>query len=166
MGFKSYACHEQPDGVLTLDDPQPLVLSGPKGLIACHVLGAGENGRGPWKLCAGELHALAKVDVRAHGRLIVFEQAEDDRLEVLELKAINGLSSQRTDLMLSFSPLIVIQASAPLTVRRSEINRTYGEDLTLDGGIDAPKEKWRWTKPHLALGGVVLGPAAGKSPAR
>lgn len=161
MGFKSYAYHEQVDGSLTLDDPQPLVLSGPNGLIARYVLANGEKARGPWKLCPGELHALAMVETLVRDRVIVFELVEENQLELLELLSVNGLSSDRTDLMVSFSPLTVVQPAGPLTVRRSEVGRTYGEDLTLDGGVDAPKAKWRWTKPHLALGGVVLQPAAG-----
>lgn len=159
MGFKSYAYREQPDGSLALDDPQPLVLSGANGLIARYVVANGEKARGPWKLCPGELHTLALVDALVRDRVIVFELVEDGTLELLELQGINGVSGERTDLMVSFSPLIVLQTAGPLIVRRSEINRTYGEDLTLDSGVDAPKGKWRWTKPHLSLGGVVLQPA-------
>jgi len=159
MGFKSYALHSRSDDSFILDDPQPLIFSGPQGLIARHVLSAGERAREAWKLCPGELHALALVERLVRDRIIVFEQVEDASLELLELESVNGVSSHRTDLMFSFSPLTVIQTHAPLIARRAAAGRTYGEELALDGGIDAPKAAWRWSKPHLAIGGVVLRPA-------
>ena len=36
----------------------------------------------------------------------------------------------------------------------------YGEDLTLDGGVSNLQGTWCWRKPHLALGGVKVGPPA------
>lgn len=162
MGFKSYAIHSDinhSDGRLILDDPQPLVFSGRHGLVARFIATAGERARGPWKLCPGELHALAMVDRLVRDRIIVFEQTEENVLELQTLEAVHGISSHRTEMMFSLSPLTVVHAAAPLVVRAAATGRSYGEELALDGGIDAPQASWRWTRPHLAIGGVVLQPA-------
>lgn len=156
MSFKSYATRALPDGSIELSDPQPLVFSGPRGLVARFVAAERERASGRWKLDPGELHRLAFSGENAGPRMIVFEESADSRIELQLLQNIHGISGTRTEMLFSFLPLQLVHAAAPLRVRMPEISRTYAEDLTLDGGVDAPAASWRWCKPHLALGGVVL----------
>jgi hypothetical protein len=159
MSFKSYAIHSTIDDLIILDDPQPLVFSGRNGLIAKFVLSEKERAMTPWKLCVGEIHALAFAAKLVRDRAIVFEQSEDADRSLMWLQSISGISAAKTEMMFSFIPLAVT-AQNPLTVRRASIDRTYGEDLILDGGVLSPNGPWHWKKPHLALGGVVLGSAS------
>jgi hypothetical protein len=158
MSFKSYALHPQPNRTLVLDDPQPLVFSGPHGLIARFVLSDPARASEPWKLCAGELHALAFPDSLVRDRAILFEQATGGVLELQWLQSVQGISGQRTEMMFSFSPLTVIHSCGPLAILPPTSARTYNEGLQLEGGVLAPKGSWHWGRPHLALGGVVLQP--------
>jgi hypothetical protein len=116
----------------------------------------------PWKLCVGEIHALAFAAKLVHDRAIVFEQAEDTDRSLMWLQSVSGISNSKTEMMFSFTPLAVV-AQSPLTVRRGSVDCAYGEDLMLDGGVLNPTGPWIWKKPHLALGGVVLGARAGRS---
>jgi len=159
MSFKSYAIRSTIDDLITLDDPQPLVFSGRNGLIAKFVLAEKERAMNPWKLCVGEIHAIAFAAKLVHDRAIVFEQSEDSDRSLMWLQSISGISNSKTEMMFSFIPLAVV-APTPLTVRRANVDRTYGEDLMLDGGVLSPNGPWHWKKPHLALGGVVLGSAS------
>ena len=159
MSFKSYAIRSTIDDLIILDDPQPLVFSGRNGLIAKFVLSEKNRAMNPWKLCVGELHAIAFPAKLVHDRAIVFEQSEDAERSLMWLQSISGISNSKTEMMFSFTPLAVV-AQNPLTVQRSVVDRTYGEDLMLDGGVLSPDGPWIWKKPHLALGGVVLGTSA------
>lgn len=156
MSFKSYAIRTTRDDLITLDDPQPLMFSGRKGLIAKFVLSEKNRAMSPWKLCVGEIHALAFPAKLLHDRAIVFEQAEDSERSLMWLQSISGISNSKTEMMFSFMPLAVVNQN-PLTVQRAAVDRSYGEDLMLDGGVLSPEGPWLWKKPHLALGGVVLG---------
>ena len=158
MSFKSYAIRSTIDDLITLDDPQPLVFSGRHGLIAKFVLSEKERAMNPWKLCVGEIHAIAFPAKLLHDRAIVFEQSADAARSLMWLQSISGISNSKTEMMFSFIPLAVV-AQNPLTIRRAAVDRTYGEDLMLDGGVLSPDGPWHWKKPHLALGGVVLGSA-------
>jgi hypothetical protein len=158
MSFKSYAIHGTIDDLITLDDPQPLVFSGRHGLIAKFVLREKDRAMNPWKLCVGEIHAIAFPAKLLHDRAIVFEQSEDADRSLMWLQSISGISNSKTEMMFSFIPL-AIESQNPLTIRRAAVDRTYGEDLMLDGGVLSPDGPWHWKKPHLALGGVVLGSA-------
>lgn len=157
MSFKSYAVTALPDGSLLLDDPQPLVFSGRQGLIARFVLSAGERAQSRWALCAGELHALSSPALQLGERAIVFEQAEENSIELLALKMIHGCSAERTDMMFSFQGLRVLTRSPQLCVEGLDTRRTYVEELSLEGGVFAPGASWHWRRPHLALGGVLCG---------
>lgn len=159
MSFKSYAVQIQADGSLLLTDPQPLTFSGRNGLIARFTLAGGKGAEDTWRLCPGEVHALALPELQLGDRMIVFEQSEDASLEVLELQAINGLSGSSTEMMFSFGLLNVIRGEGPLCVKPAPGSKTYTEELALDGGRDDPKGNWRWKKPHLAIGGVMVGGA-------
>jgi len=156
MSFKSYAIRSTSDDLITLDDPQPLVFSGRNGLIAKFVLAEKDRALKPWKLCVGEIHAIAFPAKLVRDRAIVFEQSEDADRSLMWLQSISGISGSKTEMMFSFMPLAVV-AQNPLTVRRASVDRAYGEDLMLDGGVLSPNGPWHWKKPHLALGGVVLG---------
>jgi len=156
MSFKSYAIRSTNDDLITLDDPQPLVFSGRHGLIAKFVLSEKDRAMKPWKLCVGEIHAIAFAAKLVHDRAIVFEQSEDADRSLMWLQSISGISNSKTEMMFSFTPLAVMHQN-PLTVQRSAVDRSYGEDLMLDGGVLSPDGPWHWKKPHLALGGVVLG---------
>ena len=158
MSFKSYAIHSTIDELITLEDPQPLVFSGRHGLIAKFVLSEKNRAMRPWKLCVGEIHAIAFPATLLHDRAIVFEQSEDANRSLMWLQSISGISNSKTEMMFSFIPLAVLTQN-PLTARRAAVDRTYGEDLMLDGGVLSPDGSWHWRKPHLALGGVVLGSA-------
>jgi len=160
MSFKSYAIINTADDLITLEDPQPLVFSGQSGLIAKFVLSEKNRAMKPWKLCVGEIHALAFVEKLVRDRAIVFEQAEDAERSLMWLQSVSGISNSKTEMMFSFTPLAVV-AQNPLTVRRASVDCAYGEDLMLDGGVLNPNGSWIWKKPHLALGGVVLGARAG-----
>jgi len=157
MSFKSYATSIQPDGSLLLDDPQPLVFSGKHGLIARYVLGAGSRAEGPWRLCPGELHALATPRLQLRNRTILFEQADHDTLELLALEAIHGVSAERTEMMFRFRPLRLLSHAPVLHVTDADGGIVYTEELALEGGVSAPAGSWHWRKPHLAIGGVVCG---------
>lgn len=157
MSFKSYAFQGQPDGSLWLGDPQPLVFSGRQGLIARFVLAAGGRAEKPWRLCPGELHTLATPALQLHERLIVFEQTENETLELLVLEAVHGVSTERTDMMFRFRPLEVLSRAPQLHVRHFDGGKVYTEELSLEGGLMAPAASWHWRRPHLALGGVVCG---------
>lgn len=157
MSFKSYAVTTLPDGSLLLDDPQPLVFSGRQGLIARFVLSAGERAQNRWALCSGELHALSSPALQMGERMIVFEQAEENALELLALKMIHGCSAERTDMMFSFQGLRVRTRAPRLCVEGTDTRRTYVEELSLEGGVFALAASWHWRRPHLALGGVLCG---------
>lgn len=160
MSFKSYVAHATADGAFTLTDPKPLVFSGVNGLIARFVLTNKTRAGSPWKLCPGELHALAFAEQLVHGdRVIIFEQFDEGALEAQQLQCVQGISTAKTEMMFTFLPLIVLRETGPITMRYQDTKRTYSEDLTLDAGVLSPQGGWRWTKPHLALGGVVLSPA-------
>ena len=159
MSFKSYAYVIQPDGRWLLNDPQPLVFSGRNGLIARFVEQEKKRAAEPWKLCPGEIHALALPGELVRERVIVFEQADGCVLELMWLRDIRGVSDTTTEMLFSFTPLVVVLARPHLVVREPYAERAYGEDLTLDGGVANLQGTWHWRKPHLALGGVKLGPA-------
>jgi hypothetical protein len=156
MSFKSYAIQTPSSDLVILTDPQPLVFSGRNGLIAKFVLSEKDRAMNPWKLCPGEIHALAFAGKLLHDRAIMFEQAEDAERSLMWLQSISGISNAKTEMMFSLIPLAVV-AQNPLTVRRANVDCVYGEDLMLDGGVLNPTGPWHWKKPHLALGGVVLG---------
>jgi hypothetical protein len=157
MSFKSYAVTPLPDGSLLLDDPQPLIFSGRHGLIARFVLSAGERARARWALCAGELHALSSPALQVGERMIVFEQAEENAIELLALKVVQGCSAERTEMMFSFQALHVLSRAPRLCVEELDTGRTYVEELSLEGGVYAPAASWHWRRAHLALGGVLCG---------
>lgn len=157
MSFKSYATQALPDGSLVLEDPQPLIFSGKQGLIARFVLAEGDRAQEAWRLCAGEVHALAAPMLQTGERMIVFEQTEGDTLELLVLEAIHGVSTKQTEMLFTFRPLVVLSRTPRLCARHAEGGKIYSERLSLDGGALAPAASWRWQKPHLALGGVVCG---------
>ena len=163
MSFKSYALHPQPDGILMLDDPQPLIFSGPQGLIARFVLSDPTRASEPWKLCAGELHALAFPETLVRDRAIFFEQVAEGRLELQRLQSVQGISGRRTEMMFSFSPVTLVHATLPIAILSPAVDRIYHEGLELEGGVLSPNGSWHWGRPHLALGGVVLQPAGGAS---
>ncbi|MFT3869467.1 MAG: hypothetical protein QM715_13515 [Nibricoccus sp.] len=156
MSFKSYAIRPDSDNLIIFEDPQPLVFSGRNGLIAKFVLGEKERAMQAWKLCVGEIHAIAFPAGLVRNRAIVFEQTEDIDRSLMSLQSISGISNSKTEVMFQFVPLAVV-AQSPLTVRRGKVECTYGEDLMLDGGVLNPVGSWKWRKPHLALGGVVMG---------
>jgi hypothetical protein len=161
MSFKSYALHRQPDGILVLDDPQPLIFSGPHGLIARFVRSDPRRAGEPWRLCPGELHALAFPDTLIRDRAIFFEQVAEGKLELQWLQSVQGISGARTEMMFSFSPVTTVRAAAPIAIRPPAADRVYHEGLELEGGVLSPNGSWHWGRPHLALGGVVLQPAGG-----
>jgi hypothetical protein len=163
MSFKSYALHPRPDHTLALDDPQPLVFSGPKGLIARFVRSNPARAGQPWKLCPGELHALAFPDTLIRDRAIFFEQVSEQRIELQWLQSVQGVSGSRTEMMFSFSPVTVVPSRALLSILPPTSDRIYTEGLELEGGVLAPEGSWHWGHPHLALGGVVLQPASAGS---
>lgn len=156
MSFKSYTIRSVTNDLITLDDPKPLMFSGRNGLIAKFVLSEKDRAMRPWKLCVGEVHALAFPAKLLHDCAIVFEQSEDADRSLMWLQSISGISNAKTEMMFSFMPLAVVSQN-PLMVRRASVDRAYGEDLMLDGGVLSPNGPWNWKKPHLALGGVVLG---------
>lgn len=161
MSFKSYAICSNADRLIVLEDPQPLVFSGRNGLIAKFVLSEKERAMKPWKLCVGEIHAIAFPAGLVRDRAIVFEQAEDADRSLMWLQSVAGISNAKTEMMFQFMPLAVVSQS-PLTVRRGVVDCAYGEDLMLDGGVLNPNGAWCWRKPHLALGGVVVGSSAAR----
>ena len=108
MSFKSYAIRSEAGGLVTLDDPQPLVFSGGNGIIARFVLSEKERAMSPWKLCVGEIHAIAYARGLVHNRAIVFEQWEDHDRSVLWLKSITGISNAKTEMMFQFVPVAVV----------------------------------------------------------
>jgi len=160
MSFKSYALHPQPDQTIALVDPQPLVFSGIQGLIARFVRSEPARAGEPWRLCPGELHALAFPDTLIRDRAIFFEQVVETGLELQWLQSVQGVSGSRTEMMFSFSPVTVVRSAASLVILPPTSDRIYTEGLELEGGVLAPKGSWHWGRPHLALGGVVLQPAA------
>lgn len=159
MSFKSYAQTIQSDGRWLLTDPQPLMFSGRHGLIARFADRERDRAAEPWKLCPGELHALALPGALVRDRMIVFEQSDGLTLELLWLQDVRGVSGATTEMLFSFTPLTVEQAHPLLLVKEPNVACAYGEDLTLDGGVTNSAGSWHWRKPHLALGGVRLGPA-------
>jgi hypothetical protein len=163
MSFKSYALHPKPGQTIELDDPQPLIFSGPQGLIARFVRTDPVRAGAPWRLCPGELHALAFPDTLIRDRAIFFEQVVETRLELQWLQCVQGVSGSRTEMMFSFSPVTVIHSSASIVILEPESDRIYTEGLELEGGVLSPKGSWHWGRPHLALGGVVLQPGAVQS---
>lgn len=156
MSFKSYALSRRDDGSIELTDPHPVMFSGPQGLIAKFVRAEPARAGEPWKLLPAEVHALVPLPGSSEDRLIVFEQTAENTVELQWLQSISGVSAGRTEMMFSFRPLATEPAASGLRVRVPAINRTYAEELTLDGGVLAPNGPWRWCSPHLSLGGVVL----------
>lgn len=153
MSFKSYATLPLKDGSLELSDPHPLKFSGPDGLIARFVAAQPSRAAAPWKIQHDELNSLSGLSGE---RALVFEEAGEGSLELQWLQDIHGISDTRTEMLFSMLPLKVESATRPLRVRYPTINRVYAEELILDGGVGALEGTWRWCKPHLSLGGVVL----------
>lgn len=163
MSFKSYRATPTENG-FELDQPRPLVFSGPAGLIARYVQANPHDAGGPWKLCPGQLHALAMPDLLVRDRMIIFEDSHEDGVDCQWLQEIRGVSNTSTEMMFCFTPLQVVGRHADkITVTETKPRRTYAEDLSLDGGVLKPKGSWHWKKPHLALGGVVLGTSGAAS---
>ena len=160
MSFKSYARTIQPDGRWMLSAPQLLVFSGKKGLIARFVGQEKQRASMAWKLSPEELHALALPAAPGRDRVVVFEQTDASGLELMWLQYVRGISAETTEMLFSFTPLRVEHVQPLLLVREPNAACTYGEDLTLDGGVTNPAGSWNWRKPHLALGGVKVGPPA------
>ena len=160
MSFKSFSVQSLDGDRLALSDPQPLVFSGPRGLIARFVLGESQRAVGYWRLCPGELHALAFADTLVRDRIIVFEENEEMTPSLMWLQDVQGISATRTEMLFSFVPLIVEDRGPAPVICRAIPYRIYREELVLDGGVFATTADWRWTRPHLALGGVVLGRGA------
>ena len=160
MSFKSFSAQTLDGDRLALSDPQPLVFSGVHGLIARFVLGEPQRAAGYWRLCPGELHALAFADTLVRDRLIVFEESEETTRSLMWLQDVQGVSATQTEMLFSFAPLIVEDAGPTRVVCRAIPHRIYREELVLDGGVFAATADWRWTRKHLALGGVVLGGGA------
>ena len=160
MSFKSFSVQPLDGDRLALADPQPLVFSGPRGLIARFVLGESQRAVGYWRLCPGELHALAFADTLVRDRIIVFEENEEMTPSLMWLQDVQGISATRTVMLFSFVPLIVEDRGPTPVICRAIPYRIYREELVLDGGVFATTADWRWTRPHLALGGVVLGRGA------
>jgi len=158
MSFKSYAQTIQPDGRWMLSNPLPLVFSGQNGLIARFIAGEKYRAAAPWKLSPAELHSIALPDDLGRERVIVFEQADGGGLELMWLQNVRGISAETTEMLFSFTPLTVDLVQPMIVVKAPNASCAYGEDLTLDGGVSNPKGSWKWKKPHLALGGVKLGP--------
>lgn len=158
MSFKSYAQTIQPDGRWMLSSPLPLVFSGQNGLIARFIAREKYRAAAPWKLCPGELHSMALPGDLVRERIIVFEQSDGGGLELMWLQGVRGISAETTEMLFSFTPLTVDQARPFIVVKTPNAACSYGEDLTLDGGVSNPNGTWKWKKPHLALGGVKLGP--------
>ena len=156
MSFKSFMFQDLEGGRLLLTDPQPLVFSGRNGLIARFVLGEPTRAAEAWKLCPGELHALAFAGTLVRDRMIVFEENDGTTQSLMWLQEVKGVSEAQTEMMFSFVPLVLEHRGPPI-ICRPVPQRTYNEDLKLDGGVDGPGASWRWCKPHLALGGVVCG---------
>ena len=157
MSFKSYATHTLPDGSLHLQDPHPLVFSGRDGLIAKFVQASPARASEPWILEPAELHALAVPALVAAQRVIVFEQTEEHRVERLMLESVRGLSTDRTEMMFTFRPLVAVTGGAGEPSWKVNTAKAYTEGLELEGGVSALNATWRWGQPHLALGGVVCG---------
>jgi hypothetical protein len=157
MSFKSYAIHVQPDGSLHLDDPHPLVFSGRNGLIAKFVRATPERASEPWILVPAELHALASPELVVVRRMIVFEQTEENKVERLMLESVRGISTDQTEMMFTFRPLVAVAGGASGPGWKVNAGKAYTEGLELEGGVSAPRASWRWGRPHLALGGVVCG---------
>lgn len=157
MSFKSYTTRDQPDGSVHFDDPHPLCFSGRDGLIARFVRASPDRASEPWILEPAELHALASPALAAVRRTIVFEQTEGDKVERLMLESVRGLSTDRTEMMFTFRPLVLVADGAGRPCWRSNPSNAYTEGLELEGGVSAPTASWRWGRPHLALGGVVCG---------
>jgi hypothetical protein len=165
MSFKSFSVQTLDGDRLALSDPQPLVFSGRHGLIARFVLGEPKRAASPWKLCPGELHALAFASTLVRDRLIAFEESEETKRSLMWLQEVQGISGARTEMLFSFAPLIVEDRGLMPVVCRAIPYRIYREELVLDGGVFAPTADWRWTRSHLALGGVVLGQSVRRMPA-
>ena len=164
MSFKSFLVQTLDGDRLALSDPQPLVFSGVHGLIARFVLGEPQRAGGYWRLCPGELHALAFADTLVRDRLIVFEENDETKRSLMWLQEVQGISAARTEMLFSFAPLVVESVGPAQIVCRATPYRIYREELVLDGGVFAATAGWRWTRSHLALGGVVLGRGAAPGP--
>ena len=65
-------------------------------------------------------------------RLIVFEQTEQDQLELLALETIHGVSRERTEMMFRFRPLLVFSRAPALHVRHAPGGKIYTEELSLE----------------------------------
>ena len=158
MSFKSYAQTIQPDGRWMLSNPQPLMFSGANGLIARFVTREKARAAVAWKLSPDDLHAMALLGDPGRTRVVVFEQADGGGLELMWLQNVRGISAETTEMLFSFTPLTVDLVHPMIVVKAPNASCAYGEDLTLDGGVSNPNGSWKWKKPHLALGGVKLGP--------
>ena len=158
MSFKSYAQTIQTDGRWMLSSPQALTFSCKDGLIARFIAREKARAATAWKLSPDELHGLASPADPVRERVIVFQQADGGGLELMWLQNVRGISAETTEMLFSFTPLTVDQLRPFIVVKVPNASCSYGEDLTLDGGVSNPNGTWKWKKPHLALGGVKLGP--------
>ena len=156
MAFKNYHLVPAESGTWWLDAPEPVVLSGPNGLIARYVLADRKRAASPWQLTPLELLRLAGAP-HPETRWIVFEQAESDGLRLSRLERISGISAAKTEMLLTLSPFAVIQAGPALFVRQPPDGRSWSEELALEGGAFSPSGTWRWCLRSLNVGATVLG---------
>lgn len=157
MSFKAYTITPGPSDAWCFSRPEPVRFSGPRGLVSRRLSAQLPAGSARWS--ATDEDWLLMLEPGAAGkRWIVFEQTETETLRVSRLTAIHGCAhGGRTELLLHFSPLKVVQSTPSLVAVVPATARAWSEGLTLDGATDRPGSSWLWCERELNIGAAVLG---------
>lgn len=120
-----------------------LVLSGPSGPIAKHVLALGSTAEEGWKLEGRQLAEILSPDVPG---TVYWITDAGPRCRVLR---ICGRSLRdATELLVQLQPLN--DAGEPRGAQTAEA-------LCLRGGYATPHASWAWAPPKMSIGAVRLG---------
>lgn len=120
-----------------------VVLSGPTGAIAKHVLGLGSRAEEGWNL---EGEQLAGLLLPGQAGTVYWTTGEGPRCRVLR---ICGRSLRdATEILVHLQPLN--EEGVPRGAQTAEA-------LCLRGGYATPQASWAWAPPKMSIGAVRLG---------
>lgn len=157
MAFKTYQVNALPNGQWQLSHPEPVRFSGPHGLVARFLEKQPLEVQLKWGRSDKEwLEQINMPDTMEHW--LVFEQVEDDKLQISRLHRVNGAGHHhQTELLLSLSPLSVEKVAPTLTVSVPQDGRSWSEELALDGQVGRTDSTWRWCERALHVGAATFG---------
>lgn len=138
-----------------MTEPRAVLLSGAHGIIARHVRTHLDVADTRWTLTPEELLNLAR-ETEASKRWIVFEQKEDTSIKISRVERVSGISKERTELLVTFSPLEWVGEPRGGIVRCPQAARQWSEGLCLSAGAHRLDGLWQWADLSLNIGAAVI----------